>query len=345
MSAVELRAVSKSYARTPVLDDITLTVADTAESAVTAILGPSGSGKTTLLRLIAGFDRADDGTITVGEQIVDDQRTYVRPEHRGIGYVPQGGDLFPHLNVARNISFGLSHRDRHQISELIELVGLTGLSHRYPHQLSGGQQQRVALARALAIRPRLVLLDEPFSALDASLRVSLRRDVARVLAETKTPAIIVTHDQDEALSLADRIAVLDHGHVLAEGSPFQLYNSPTNPVTARYLGHVNLLPATITAGVAHCVLGALTLRDVISLPDGAATVLVRPEQLCLSTDQGGRGVLATIGTLAYHGHDSLAELILADATTLTARIDGNQGLRTGDRVRVETTGEAIAWQA
>jgi iron(III) transport system ATP-binding protein len=279
------------------------------------------------------------------EQIVDDQRTYVRPEHRGIGYVPQGGDLFPHLNAARNISFGLSRRDRHQVSELIELVGLTGLSHRYPHQLSGGQQQRVALARALAIRPRLVLLDEPFSALDASLRVSLRRDVARVLAETKTPAIIVTHDQDEALCLADRIVVLDHGRVLAEGSPSQLYNSPTNPVTAHYLGYVNLLSAVIIAGTAHCVLGALTPRGVISLPDGAATVLVRPEQLRLRTNQGGSGVSATIGTLAYHGHDSLAELILADATTLTARINGNQRLRTGDRVWVETTGEAIAWPA
>jgi iron(III) transport system ATP-binding protein len=347
MSAVELHAVSKSYARTPVLREVTLTVADTADTdtAVTAILGPSGSGKTTLLRLIAGFDRADAGTITVGEQVVDDPRTQVRPEHRGIGYVPQGGDLFPHLSVARNISFGLPRRDRHQINELIELVGLTGLSHRYPHQLSGGQQQRVALARALAIRPRLVLLDEPFSSLDASLRVSLRRDVARVLAETKTPAIIVTHDQDEALCLAGQIVILDHGRVLAEGSPAQLYNSPANPATAHYLGQANVLPAVIVAGSAHCVLGALALHDATSPPDGGATVLVRPEQLRLSTDQGGGGVAATIGTLDYHGHDSIAELTLADATTLTARVNGNQGLRTGDRVRVRATGKAIAWPA
>jgi iron(III) transport system ATP-binding protein len=345
MSAVELRAVSKSYARTPVLQDITLTVADTTDTAVTAILGPSGSGKTTLLRLIAGFDRADDGIITVGERVVDDQRTHVRPEHRGIGYVPQGGDLFPHLSVARNISFGLPRHNRHQTSELLELVGLAGLSHRYPHQLSGGQQQRVALARALAIRPQLVLLDEPFSSLDASLRVSLRRDVAYVLAETRTPAIIVTHDQDEALSLANRIAILDHGHVLAEGSPSQLYNAPANPATARYLGHANLLPAVIIAGTAHCVLGTLTLRDATSVPGGAATVLVRPEQLRLSTDPGGSGVPATIETLDYHGHDSIAELTLADATALTARVNGHQGLRTGDRVRVEATGEATAWPA
>ncbi len=350
MSAVELRAVSKSYARTPVLRDITLTVADTADTTITAILGPSGSGKTTLLRLIAGFDRADAGTITVGEQVVDDQRTQVRPEHRGIGYVPQGGDLFPHLSVARNISFGLPSRDRHQISELIELVGLTGLSHRYPHQLSGGQQQRVALARALAIRPRLVLLDEPFSSLDASLRVSLRRDVARVLAETKTSAIIVTHDQDEALCLAGWIVILDHGRVLAEGSPAQLYNSPANPATAHYLGQANLLPAVIIAGTAHCVLGALALPDTTSPRDGGATVLVRPEQLRLSTDQGADGgVPATISTLDYHGHDSIAELTLTDATALTARIpgriSGNEGLRTGDRVRVRATGTAIAWPA
>jgi iron(III) transport system ATP-binding protein len=351
MSAVELRAVSKSYARTPVLSEVTLTVADTADTdtAVTAILGPSGSGKTTLLRLIAGFDRADAGVITVGKQVVDDQRTHVRPEHRGIGYVPQGGDLFPHLSVARNISFGLPNRDRHQISELIELVGLTGLSDRYPHQLSGGQQQRVALARALAIRPRLVLLDEPFSSLDASLRVSLRRDVARVLTETKTPAIIVTHDQDEALCLADQIVILDCGRVLAEGSPAQLYNAPANPATAHYLGQANLLPAVIIAGTAHCVLGSLALHDASAVPDGGATVLLRPEQLRVSTDQGDGGVAATIGTLDYHGHDSVAELTLTDATALTARlpsrISGNEGLRTGDRVRVRATGTAIAWPA
>ncbi|MGH3828944.1 MAG: ABC transporter ATP-binding protein [Pseudonocardiaceae bacterium] len=340
MNAVELRAVSKSYARTPVLREVTLTIADTA---VTAILGPSGSGKTTLLRLIAGFDRADGGTITVGERVVDHPGTHVRPEHRGIGYVPQGGDLFPHLTVARNISFGLPRRDRHQISDLIELVGLAGLNQRYPHQLSGGQQQRVALARALAIRPRLVLLDEPFSSLDASLRVSLRRDVARVLAEAKTPAVIVTHDQDEALSLAGRIAILDHGRVLAEGSPAQLYTAPTNPATARYLGQANLLPATITAGTAQCVLGALRLHAETSPPDGPATVLLRPQQLCLSTDQGGDGAPATISALDYHGHDSLAELTLADATTLTARLTGNQALRTGDHVRVRATSPAIAW--
>jgi iron(III) transport system ATP-binding protein len=343
MSAVELRAVSKSYARTPVLREVTLTINGIADTAVTAILGPSGSGKTTLLRLIAGFDRADGGTITVGERVVDHQHTHVRPEHRGIGYVPQGGDLFPHLTVARNISFGLPRRDRHQISDLIELVGLTGLSQRYPHQLSGGQQQRVALARALAIRPRLVLLDEPFSSLDAGLRVSLRRDVARVLAEAKTPAVIVTHDQDEALSLASRIAILDHGRVLAEGTPAQLYDTPTNPATARYLGQANLLPATIAAGTAQCVFGALRLRAETSPPDGPATVLLRPQQLCLSTDQDGDGVPATISALDYHGHDSLAELTLADTTTLTARLTGNQTLRPGDRVHVRATGPAIAW--
>ncbi|MGH2844283.1 MAG: TOBE domain-containing protein, partial [Solirubrobacteraceae bacterium] len=188
-----------------------------------------------------------------------------------------------------------------------------------------------------------VLLDEPFSSLDASLRVSLRRDVTRVLAEAKTPAVIVTHDQDEALSLASRIAILDHGRVLAEGSPAQLYDAPTNPDTARYLGQANLLPATITAGTARCVLGTLALLAETSPPDGPATILLRPQQLCLSTDQGGEGVPAIISALDYHGHDSLAELILVDATTLTARVTGNQDLRPGDHVRITTAGQAIAW--
>lgn len=340
MNAVELRSVSKSYARTRVLEDVTLTVRD---AFITAILGPSGSGKTTLLRLIAGFERADCGTITVGTQTFDGPRDHVRPELRGIGYVPQDGALFPHLTVAGNIAFGLARRDRHRVGDLVAIVGLTGLEHRYPHQLSGGQQQRVALARALAISPRLVLLDEPFSSLDASLRVSLRRDVARVLAETATPAIIVTHDQDEALSLADRIAILDGGRILADGTPSELYRAPANAAAARFLGDANLLSATITAGIARCALMDVALRNPSLVPDGPATLLVRPEQLCVTTDPAHPGVVGTIGAVDFYGHDSLAQITLPDGTFLTARFTGIQELRTGDGVRVTVAGPAIAW--
>ena len=343
MSAVELANVAKSYDGTVVLSDFSLTVADTF---ITAILGPSGSGKTTLLRLIAGFDRPDAGTILLGDQVVDDARTHVRPERRGIGYVPQEGALFPHLNAIRNISFGLDRNDRGRAADLLGLVGLTGLGHRYPHELSGGQQQRVALARALAIRPRLVLLDEPFSSLDASLRVSMRRDIARVLAETHTPSIIVTHDQDEALSLANQVVILDEGHALAHGSPVDLYRTPISAAAARYLGDANLLTVEIAAGVARCALGAVQVRA--DVPNGPATVLVRPEQLRVSAVPAEGFVPATIGNVDYHGHDSLAEMMLDDATTVTARLIDDAGIepagfRPGDRAYVRVVGAVVAW--
>ncbi|HWF42129.1 MAG TPA: ABC transporter ATP-binding protein [Acidothermaceae bacterium] len=343
MSAVEIRDVSKSYDGTVVLSDFTLTIADTF---ITAILGPSGSGKTTLLRLIAGFDRPDAGTIMLGNQVVDDARTHVRPERRGIGYVPQDGALFPHLDAIRNISFGLDRGDRGRAGDLLDLVGLTGLGHRYPHELSGGQQQRVALARALAIRPKLVLLDEPFSSLDASLRVSMRRDIARVLAETRTPSIIVTHDQDEALSLANQVVIIDEGHALAHGSPADLYRTPISAAAARYLGDANLLSADVDAGAARCVLGVVQVGAGVS--SGPATVLVRPEQLRMSSVPMQGAVPATIVNIDYYGHDSLAELTLGDGTTVTARLTDNAaidsvGIRPGDRVYVHAVGEMVAW--
>jgi iron(III) transport system ATP-binding protein len=339
VSAVEVRGVSKSYDGTVVLSDFSLTVADTF---ITAILGPSGSGKTTLLRLIAGFDRPDAGTIMLGDQVVDDARVHVRPERRGIGYVPQDGALFPHLNAIRNVGFGLDRADRGRAAELLDLVGLTGLGHRYPHELSGGQQQRVALARALAIRPRLVLLDEPFSSLDASLRVSMRRDIARVLAQTHTPSIIVTHDQDEALSLANQVVILDEGHVLAHGRPADLYRTPISAAAARYLGDANLVTATVDAGVARCAIGVVQLQDA-TMVNGTATVLVRPEQFRVTAAPIEGAVSVTVGNIDYYGHDSLAELILDDATTVTARLTDNDGIRPGDRVYVRTVGDLVAW--
>ncbi len=212
MSTIELRGVAKSFGTTPVLSDVELTVPD---ASITAVLGVSGSGKTTLLRLIAGFEQIDAGTIAIGGRALDDGRHSVNPQHRGIGYVPQDSALFPHLTAIGNVGFGLPRRERRAAVNLLELVGLAGLERRYPHQLSGGQQQRVALARALAIRPRVMLLDEPFSSLDAPLRAGLRRDVAKILTDAATTTVLVTHDQQEARALADRIAVLEDGQMLA----------------------------------------------------------------------------------------------------------------------------------
>src|SRR5665213_2130881 len=222
MTDLEVTDLAKSFGPLVVLRDLNLTI---APGTFTSILGPSGSGKTTLLRIVAGFERADHGTVRIGGQLADDGTHYLTPDRRHIGYVPQEGNLFPHLSVEQNVGFGLARRDRHgkKVAELLDMVGLGGLQRRYPHELSGGQQQRVALARALAVEPALVLLDEPFSSLDADLRHSLRVDVQHVLREMSATALLVTHDQDEALSFADHVAVLREGHIAQHDTPQAIY--------------------------------------------------------------------------------------------------------------------------
>jgi iron(III) transport system ATP-binding protein len=359
MSAIELRGVTKRFGATPILTDVDLTIPD---ARTTAILGASGSGKTTLLRMIAGFEHADAGTISIAGHLVDDSRTAVPSRHRGVGYVPQDGALFPHLTVAGNIGFGLPRRERARVGELIDLVGLDGLARRLPHQLSGGQQQRVALARALAVRPRVVLLDEPFSSLDASLRESLRQDVVRVLSETGTTTVLVTHDQDEALAMADQIAVLRHNRVVACADPKELYRDPPDPVTAASLGQANILDGRAEGDKAHCALGTVPLRATQqgdhsggseprdSAEDGPCRLLVRPEHLLVHTRETAGAVLARVASLHYHGHDALAYLTLElpgqelpGQEPLLARVPGDLTLRVGEQVWVEVRGPVLSW--
>jgi iron(III) transport system ATP-binding protein len=345
MSVIELRGVAKGFGATPVLTGVDLTV---PAASITAVLGASGSGKTTLLRLIAGFEQLDAGTIAIGGRVLDDVRRTVRPQHRGVGYVPQDGALFPHLTVIGNIGFGLHRGDRSIARELLDVVGLTGLGRRYPHQLSGGQQQRVALARALAIRPSVVLLDEPFSSLDASLRAGLGRDVARILTEAATTAVLVTHDQDEALALADQIAVLDGGRMVACADPRALYRDPPDLVAATSIGEANILAAHIEADRASCALGTVRLRmNGIQEPDGPSHLLLRPEQITLHHQASTGAARATVVELHYHGHDALARLRLdhPDGETLLARVSGEMVLVPGQDVWVEVSGLGLAWPA
>jgi iron(III) transport system ATP-binding protein len=343
VSAIELKAGVKSFGATVVLTDIDLTV---PAGSITAVLGTSGSGKTTLLRLIAGFEQLDSGAISIGGLVVDDGQRSVRPQHRGIGYVPQDGALFPHLTVLGNIGFGLARRERSTAGELLELVGLTGLERRYPHQLSGGQQQRVALARALAIRPRVVLLDEPFSSLDASLRADLGRDVARILSAAATTTVLVTHDQDEALALADRVAVLEGGRVLASSDPRSLYRDPPDSRTARSIGEVNILAAVVHEKRATCALGDVPVR-VNGRPsvDGPAQLLLRPEQVTLHAQPTGAAVQASVIELRYHGHEGIAQLRLhhLEKETVLVRVSGELVLALGQDVWVAASGPAQVW--
>ena len=245
MSRLQVTGLDRTFAgRAPVRALAGVTVA-VESGRLLAVLGPSGCGKTTLLRTVAGMDRPDAGTVQLGERILEGPGVHVTPEHRAIGLVPQEGALFPHLDVARNIAFGLHRLPRAEraarVERLLHLVDLAGLGRRRPHQLSGGQQQRVALARALAPDPDLVLLDEPFSALDTGLRASIRAEVAATLRAAGTTSVLVTHDQVEAMTMADTLAVMRAGEIVQVGPPHELYRRPVDAWTAGFLGDAVLL--------------------------------------------------------------------------------------------------------
>ncbi len=349
MTGLHVADVHKSFGAQAVLTGVDLSV---PVGSLTAILGPSGSGKTTLLRIVAGFERSDRGTVRLSDRIVEDDTRALPPEQRGIGYVPQEGALFPHLTVDANVLFGVRRHDRKKLADgpsaLLEMVGLGGLGHRYPHQLSGGQQQRVALARALAIRPALVLLDEPFSSLDASLRSTVRADVQQVLKEAGTTAVLVTHDQDEALSMADQVAVIRHGRIGQCGPPQTLYDHPVDPHMATFLGEANLVDAEVVDTAVLTPFGRMPLRPGPdrSVPSGSVVALVRPEQLSLSTAAEGPGLRARVVRTEFHGHDTVVTTVpvgRAEDAVITVRVEGDVVVADGTQVRLTAHGTAAAW--
>jgi iron(III) transport system ATP-binding protein len=345
-----VKAVTKDFGPQEVLRGVDLKVPD---GSFTAILGASGSGKTTLLRIVAGFERPDRGEVWLGDELVDDAGArYLACERRRIGYVPQEGALFPHLSVGRNVGFGLPRRSarRTRVDELLELVGLSGYRRRYPHQLSGGQQQRVALARALAIEPEVVLLDEPFSSLDAALRASVRSEVLGVLRQAGTTSVLVTHDQDEALSMADQVAVLRDGVVAQLDTPAGLYGHPGDADVARFLGEANLIEGEIRDGTATTVLGRLPVGAWSGPSSGRARVMVRPEQIELG--EVGEGIDGVVTSYEYYGHDAVVRIRLErmgvpqpEAPELVVRITGGPPLVAGHRVGLSVRGPVVAWQA
>jgi iron(III) transport system ATP-binding protein len=342
MSALEVRDLSKSFGRTEVLRSVDLSV---PERSITAVLGASGSGKSTLLRIVAGLERPQTGRVTVAGRVVDEPGQHVPAERRRMGYVPQEGALFPHLTVARNVGFGLPRGAGRaaRVRELLTLVGLPDLDRRYPHELSGGQQQRVALARALAVEPPLVLLDEPFSSLDAALRGSVRAEIARLLHATGTAAVLVTHDQEEALSIADQVAVLRHGRIVQVGSPREIYTQPVDAELAGFLGDANLVDAELVGAEAVTALGPLSIT-----PSGAArgTVLVRPEQISIEPGHRVGGLTGHVVGQTYQGHDSLITVrpeTDCGATTLLVRSPGAATYADGAPVTLRASGPAVAW--
>jgi iron(III) transport system ATP-binding protein len=343
MTALTLSGVTKAFGPTEVLCGVDLHV---PARTLTAVLGPSGCGKTTLLRLVAGFDDPDAGTIALAGETVAGAGRPRPPQHRRVGYVPQEGALFPHLSVAANVGFGLPRKQRSagRVGELLELVGLpAALADRHPHELSGGQQQRVALARALAPRPSIVLLDEPFSSLDAALRESTRRAVADALVAAEATAVLVTHDQAEALSLADQVAVMRQGRLVQLAAPETVYRSPSDAGVAGFVGEAVLLPASVSDGYATCELGSLSVRGA---GDGPARILLRPEQLVLSVDGAGGagGVEARVRDVSYFGHDASVRLeLVPGGTEVLARVAGHDRPIPGALVRLTVAGEALAY--
>lgn len=331
MTLLEITSVTKGFGEGNVLNGISLTV---ASNELVAILGASGAGKSTLLRLIAGFEKPDRGDIVFDGKTVAG-KAFVPAEKRQIGIVPQDGALFPHLSVCDNIGFGLKKSaDKDQrIRQLLELTELTGLEKRKPQELSGGQMQRVALARALAPKPKLVLLDEPFSALDAELRERLRVDVRRIIRAEGVSAILVTHDQEEALSLADRVAVLREGKIIQVGTPTDIYNSPADIGIATFLGDSVLIDGSVEAGKLNTGLGKLTaLNQVVEGQTGV--VAIRSENFYLQPNPSGDSEV--VGRV-FFGHDAVVE-VQTPTLRIKARSNGPFAPEVGMRVTVWVRG-------
>jgi iron(III) transport system ATP-binding protein len=333
--AIHAEGVEKAFGRTRAVAGATLEV---GAGELVALLGPSGSGKTTLLRVIAGFEEPDAGRVAIAGRPVAGDGVWVEPEHRRIGMVFQDGALFPHLTVARNVGFGTSRRER--VAECLELVGLSDRAGSYPHELSGGEGQRVALARALAADPEVVVLDEPFASLDAGLRESLRAEVTQILRTAGTSALLVTHDQAEALSLAGTVAVMRDGRIEQVGTPEEIYERPNSRWLAEFLGEADVLPGTASGGVVECELGRFGAATALS---GPVQVMIRPESVAIGTGPGREPQAeAVVLTRSFYGHDQLVHLELPSGLRLRSRRLGFPAWHPGDRVRVWIDGPVSA---
>jgi iron(III) transport system ATP-binding protein len=338
--ALSIRGLRHAYGSAEILHGLDL---DVPAGSTLAVLGPSGCGKSTLLRLVAGFERPAAGEIDIAGVGVAGRESWLPPQRRPIGYVAQEGSLFPHLSVRRNLEFGLHRRqraDRTRVAELLDIVSLdANCLDRYPHELSGGQQQRVALARTLARRPALVLLDEPFAALDADLRAATRTAMAEVLRSAGVATVLVTHDQGEALSFADELAVMVAGSFTQVGSARDVYQCPVDLETARLVGSALVVPGTVLDGYAETPLGRIPLRT--PSPNGVAEVMLRPEQLNVRLAADGAAIVERVH---YFGHDRLLNLVWpGSGLRVHARVPGQLDCETGERVDIVVDGGALAF--
>jgi iron(III) transport system ATP-binding protein len=302
-----------------------------------ALLGPSGCGKTTALRLIAGLERPDAGEVWIRDRQVCGG-SWVPPERRRVGFVFQDLALFPHLDVRGNVAFGLGDEPEGRVDEMLALARLEGLEHRMPHELSGGQQQRVAIARCLAPSPDLVLLDEPFSNLDRMLRADVRAEVRELLRVAAVTSVFVTHDNEEALSMADDVAVMLNGEIRQTGTPYEIYGNPADDEVAELVGEINVLAGVVRSYRASSPVGEIPAPG---LADGPCRVLVRPESVGIEVDTGGA---ASIVRIEFFGHDQLIRCAIdGSGDEVLVRVNGTgPNLTAGDRVRLRLAGPASA---
>jgi iron(III) transport system ATP-binding protein len=335
-----VESITKRFAATPVVKDVSFTV---YPGEIFALLGPSGCGKTTTLRIIAGFERADTGTISMTERSLANSSVHVPPESRGIGFVFQDYALFPHKNVLDNVAFGLrkvpkkTRRDR--AFEVLDMVGMTDLHGRLPHHLSGGEQQRVALARSIIARPKLLLLDEPFSSLDPGLRQTTRDEVRALLKAEGISAVLVTHAQEEALSFAERLAVMKDGTVEQIGTPEVVYRQPKTAYVADFLGQTNFVNAYVKEGVAETPFGRVAVEGAAT---GEMLLSIRPECLTMvAPDAGNSGTKGgRIVGQAFKGHD-FTYRVEVDGQFYLVQTDYRCPFQVGDTVRLEAVSAVI----
>lgn len=346
MTSLEINDLSVDLNSRQVLKNLNLQI---PSGSFAAILGPSGCGKTTLLRSIAGLITPSGGAIRFGKQLVSVSSLVLPPHKRNIGYVPQEGGLFPHLSVAENVSFSLarkiSNQEKNQIvNEMLELVGMKGFNDRSPQELSGGQQTRIALARALAMKPAMVLLDEPFAALDQALRVDISEEVVALLKKSGTTSIMVTHDREDALVSADVIALMRGGTVVQSGTPAQVYLNPISAEVALSTGDIDVIPAIKLANSQYSTaLNEVNFNLANQPAANLGQILIRPEEISISDEVTAGAVTAKITKINYYGHDALFELQVGQSLqSIRARITGPSHYRVGDTVSISHNGP-IRW--
>ena len=322
---IRARSVTKSYGSEIVLSDFNL---DVWNGSIVGILGISGSGKTTALRLLAGFDKPDSGIIEMRNRVISSEDTFLPPEERNVGMVFQDYALFPHLNVEKNISFGLSREEvkSGRLEEVLSMCNLETYRNKFPQELSGGQQQRVSLARALAPKPEVILLDEPFTSLDAHMARDLREEVVSLLRQTETTAIIVTHDQEEALSVCDVVSVLENGSVIQSATPQEIYLNPVSQTVANSVGDPNILKGFSVDGRVETSLGTF-----VTAYNGALDVSIRPECIELLLDSDGSYV---VKECTFYGHDQVISFQNSKGEVFRARSLPNTIYEAGDKVNI-----------